>query len=1777
MKKIHGVASLLLIFAAVLSCANISRDVLTDGRAVFSGNGGELPRSEALEGSVLDSKTGKGVPGAIVELKNANLGVGYFRTVTDSRGRYRIADFLKNISYSATVVADGYVVHSERADIIPPSYNVNLDREAILAGEVKDSSGRPIEGVEVRLDEGFGGEYAPSGERRTATTGSDGRYRFNRLRDRALAVVFAKPGYIGETARVKYLKKGESFDLPMVMFRPAKISGTVAVRDVKVPAVNVNVSLGGRTSYAVQTFPDGTYVFDDVKPGSYRLQLGHPGFLPEKAELTVAEGETRKGVDFSIASRSPSLSVHAYRYTFVPGSDIQFNMRTFRMEKVGVAIYRVPMEVMAGGRADPLAMSPAAAGFREVKRWSEPVRNFRPYEWRYQDLSLNAPLSPGGYCVELSGPGGIVDRKFFSVTTLGVVMKRSRDSVFAYVTDLVKNRPVKGVRVMLFDSTPAKKEFEKSAAPYEPPLQLEKLPARALHRGVTDENGVYRHGISGGAHMTVLALGDDGSYAFCSTGSPLAFESQMNRFFIYTDRPVYRAGNTVYYKIIGKKRDAKGVPLARKRVHYNITSGADGRVIDAGEVTLDEWGTAHGKAVIGDAEALGQYSIRAGLDAKALFDTGRFYVEEYRKPEFKIDITPSKDYFVNGDTARFKVESRYFFGAPMANALVRYRFYETALRDRDTVYWWEQDEGVRSYGRIRLQGEKFADAGGIAVLDLDCGDLNHDREITLEATVVDKSNATITAKKTVRVGRGEFYIKLVPSRNFFDDASPKRVTVKTLTHAGAPVPRTVRLQLYRYIWRPLQMVYVHESRPLFQENVTTRADGTAVVDLPRVAAGGEFDLVATARDARGNDIQASRVIWIYRDDGADVASRFKNLELTVDKSALPGPGNLTCLVKSRFAGATVCLTVEGRGLFDHRVVTLKGNMATVTIPVKAEYGPNFYVHAVMQRNRALYTAHAESGIPAKDTALDISIRTDSGKYLPGGKASVLLTVKDKKGNPVRADVSLACVDESIFHVRPDHTPNILDYFYSRVSNWVLTSYSYPITLLAGAVKSVIRLVRERFEDTALWLPSVRTGADGTARVSIDLPHNLTTWRITARGHDMEGRVGQATMNFLVTQDLAARIGRPRFFSEGDKVSLIGIVTSNTEKDLPSVKDELSVDGTPVAPDEKIALSLPARGTARSYYPITVPENRESLELYYRVQAGKDAGDALKLRVPVESRGARYDLFASGDTSENKTVELAPLGGTDDFDFSPKLLVVTVDPGPVAKMLRAAEELAQYPYACIEQSISAALPAFVLRDLLRRRNLGQIADFKKLDERMQRALQKIHDEQNDDGTWGWFSGDRGNEYVTGHVLASLKQARLLGLAVNGETVERGIEAARRILDSNEADADLKAFMLAAAAEWGEWNAEASGFVARSKDPNPYRLANHVRALAIAGKLHGFGADARKKMGDELSTSLSILLRMQRKDGRGVFWAATEEQRYGWPGGDTEVSSHVLRAFLAAGHTSPVTGMLAASLMKRGTGNAWLSTKESAAVISSLCAWLDHSGASLEAKGRVRISLNGAPRGEIAYDISRRAHPADLSLSIPLGSAGGGKYAVTVEGDPGVTFGAALRGNLYFKKEGFLSFLKSEERGLRVLDNGISLSRDYSAVTRVRDINDAEYSVPRAFTGQTRLRVGDEIMVRLCFRARDDFEFLLLEDFLPSGFEVVKQDAYMGARPYARVERRDERMVFFFTAVAKGSVCEVAYTMRAELPGEFIARPARAECMYEPSVQGWSKPARFTVEK
>ncbi|MBP7734900.1 MAG: carboxypeptidase regulatory-like domain-containing protein [Spirochaetes bacterium] len=1780
---------ILTVGVSYISCDTAGVKRLSDGRSQY-GETKKLSGKSTIEGYVQDAATKKRIKGARVEIKNANMGVGYYLRETGADGYFKIDDFIPYIKYMVEVSADGYVTYTSTGAISEGTHTIELKPESVLTGIVTNSRGEPLRGVEVKLntniqEEGEEGEYAAP-KPKISATGAKGEYRFDKLPAGSYMATFSGPNFITETARLQNIKEGETFTLPMVMIRPATVSGKVAIEGINTGAINVDVTISGTVTYSATTYQDGSFRFEDVKPGNYKMTVSHQGFYDlQPREIRIAEGEKKEQVNFVVKAKEPQVQVYAYRYTFSPGDTIEFNIRSLRLESLRVTIYKVPVDLLVRGGVDPDKLNPEESGLKAVTSWDEPIKEFEPYEWRYQSLQVKTAMATGGYCVEVKGAGRVVSRKFFSLTTVGVVMKRSQDSIFSYVTNLVDNTPIADAKIAIFDTTPVQKKGKKKTT-YKAPEKIEDLPVAVVLKGVTDEKGIYHKKLQSGKYLSAIVIGKDGSYALCNTGAPSSFEKEQKKYFIYTDRPVYRAGDTVHYKIIGKNRESRFVPIQGHKIHYKIRNWDMDKIIDEGEASLDEWGAADSKVVLSREGNLGVHEIMVGPSEKNLYSRGKFYVEQYRKPEFTINVTPSKEYFINGDTAEFKVEAKYFFGAPLKGALVKYRFYETKLRDTDTSYWWEQDYGTGgSYNRIILEGEKYADNNGIAVLRLHAGNYPYDREITCEATVVDRSNVSISSSNKVRVGRGEYYIKIEPSQHFFSSGEKKPVIIRTLTHTGRPHGAKVKVELFRYIWKPWERVYVHDAKPLFSEQVSTDSQGIATVNLPKeFSFYGEFDLVVNGVDRKDNVITASRVIWIYSLEGARVASRFKNLELSVNATELAKPGEITCLIKSCFTDAYVCVTLEGRDVYESKVIKMTGNIMPVQFTIKTEYAPNLFVTATMQRKRALYTSSAGISLPVHDTALAISIEPDKQKYLPGEKASVLLKAVDGNGKPARADLSLAAVDEAIFQVRYDHTPLMRDYFYTKISNWVLTSYSYPITMLAGAAKDGKVKVREKFEDTAFWSAKIRTGEDGTARVNFTLPDNLTTWRLTVRGHDQAGRMGEKKTTFLVTQDLIARIGKPRFMVEGDTLSLIGIVNSNTERGLKKVDTIFKADDRVLEADEAVTISLPAFGSARTYYPYKVPKDRKEVTLQYSARSIGDARDALKLTVPVERRGTPFKLYGIGDMAVNRTVTVTPLAETDDFSFVPESVTVSLSPSPIIQMLRATKYLSEYPYGCIEQTLNSFIPNLALNRMLKQKGYGRFINEKakkKLDDKVSAGIDRIQRYQNDDGTWGWWSGSRGNAFVTGYVLYSLRLAQEAGFTVDKPVVTRGLTAVQRYFSNPKLEEwDAVAYLMYINALWGRWDHEIFKKIIKVKDPGTYRTACLVKALALARAHPKLTDDMRSEINAMAPRLVDLLLQSARKDGCGIYWESRGNDRWSWPGGDTEITAHVLSALIGAGDRSTVPAQIVRSLCSRSRGDAWNSTKETATVMIALCGYLEAMGGPAVTRGAVRFSLDGKKIADISYDLEDPKVMENLTRKIQLeGGNARNSFTVTAEGEAGsdVSFDVVIGGTLYFKDKGALSLIRSEERGIRSLSNGISITRTFASITRVRDSRNNEYMVPQSLAGKKVIQIGDELLVKVKFQAQDDFQYLVLEDYLPSGFEVTKNNAYDEYTPFVHIERWDNRMVYFFTDLKKNEIYEVAYIVRAELPGNFMVKPSRMECMYEPSIQGWSAPVVVDVEK
>ncbi len=1780
-----------VIMSAIMMSDTMPRIVSSGESGTLFAKSADLEEKAYIEGTVTDSVTGKPVKGAVVEIKNANRGVGYYKTETDRSGYYKINDFIPYIKYEVEISAEGYVSYSQTVSITSVKNDIKLTKESIISGTVKDSSGNTISDVEIALrpsydyyggeGEGDGG-YTPP---KPVFSKSDGRgnYSFSKLPAGPYLVTFTKGGFITETASLAGIKTAENFKLQMVMYRPATVSGNVRIKGIDSPAVNINVTAEGRYSYSNVTYRDGSFILEDVKPGTYTLTLSHQGFNEVKIKnFRVSEGQKLDSLKYTVEAKSPEINIHSYRYTFTPGNEVEFNLRTLRLDSVHVRVFKVPFDNFVAGNREPESMDAAKSGFKTVTEWDESVKDFNPYEWMYFSVKVNKPLSAGGYCIEVKGKGDILTRKFFTVTNIGVVVKRSPGNITAYVTDLVQNTPVKNVSVVLYDHNFRKINNETTLNDSEG-IDIERLPVKVLGKGKTDENGMFRTTASSDQRMFLLAVSDEGSYAICSAGASNYYRSEKDKLFIYTDRPVYRTGDKIFFKILAKRMEHKFVPIKNKTLYYSIQRPGSTREIASGTMELDDWGTIHGSADIPSDSELGYFNIKAGFKEDDMYGTGSFYIEQYRKPEFKVEIMPSKDFFINGETAEFKVESKYFFGAPLANALVKYRFYERKIETDDDPMGDEYRNDSSSYSRMRLEGEKYTDASGSTLLKIAAGNYPYDREITLEATVTDKSNITITSQKTIRIGRGEFYIKIVPEENFFGAKSEKKVSVTALTHAGKPVSTTLELSLLKYIWKPVQRVYIHDTRPYFTKKVTTDANGKALFSLPSdFTAYGEFDLTASGGDAKGNQITGSKIIWIYNDAGGDAEAKLKDLELTVNRSELDKPGEITCLVKSRFTDSYVLVTLEGRDLYEYKVVKMSKNIVPVKFNIDTKLAPNLFVRCAMQRGRALYTAEQEVTIPVDDVKLTLTLTPDKKKYSPGDTIKVKLKAVDEKGVPAATDISLAAVDESIFMVRSDNTPEISGYFYSKISNWVLTAYSYPITLLAGAGKDAQVKVRENFKDTAFWEAAIRTDKNGEAEISFKAPDNLTTWRLTARGHDRSGRMGEARKKFLSTQDIIARIGKPRFLVEGDKTGIIGIVNNNTDSGIEKISTELKVDGRVVPADKEFSVSLTGFGSARKFYTIEVPQGKDSVAMEYSALTPAKKGDAVKHTIPVEKRGLKYTITGSGDASTGKEIELKSVKGSEDFEFVPEDIRVTLTPSPVLQIIKAAEYLNSYPYGCIEQTINRFIPKLAMLSLMRNSEYASLVPDKlKLDVKddIPEGIKKIESAQNSDGSWGWWDGDRGNGYLTGYALYSLYFIRTNGYEINGSVVEQGLGAVQRFFeDQSKSDNDELSYLVYIYALHQRWEHSVFKRIAFDEKINPYQAANLLKAVIVftgSGKLQDFEAREIRQAEDILIKKIKD---SAKRDSGGVYWPETTDQAWSWPGGRAEITAHVLSALILSGADESLASQAMVTLTHSFNGECWNSTKGSGTVILAMCDYLRGKDSGFKSEGKAVFSLNGKKLGDISYNLKDGKGLDQLTKSFPLTrESRADSYKLKADGDlsGGAVYSAALSGTLYFKPQGLFSFIKSEKRSIKALSNGIEARRDMFYLNRIKDQKMQEYLVPQGVDEKGKISVGDELLVRVKFRADENYGFLMLEDFLPAGFEVVTESAYNEFQPYSHVEKRDNRMVFFFTGVEKGKEIEIAYIIRAELPGSFIMRPSRISCMYEDSVQGWSQPAIIDV--
>ncbi|HXK95350.1 MAG TPA: hypothetical protein PKV38_16865, partial [bacterium] len=328
---------------------------------------------------------------------------------------------------------------------------------------------------------------------------------------------------------------------------------------------------------------------------------------------------------------------------------------------------------------------------------------------------------------------------------------------------------------------------------------------------------------------------------------------------------------------------------------------------------------------------------------------------------------------------------------------------------------------------------------------------------------------------------------------------------------------------------------------------------------------------------------------------------------------------------------------------------------------------------------------------------------------------------------------------------------------------------------------------------------------------------------------------------------------------------------------------------------------------------------------------------------------------------------------------------------------------------------------------------------------------------------------------------------------------------------------------------------------------------VSALALHGR------QREKEAGDVLDLLLS---RLQNLSERHAAWQVDPGQVWGWNGTSIETTAWGLMAMMEIRGRDAVTDKITQWLIDSRRGNRWRSTRETALVIEALVQ-------VMKAEQQVQeftdvpytIRLNGQTVQEGTITKSRFVKPVVVSLRPQNGA-----NQITLE---------LARPLGYWSLNNTL-FHRGEMRQ-PVPHDYFKMTRLYETALHTKDYRGRPKLLPQGFSPDDPLKVGQEILVSLVIEAKQDLPYLIIEDPLPSGCEVIESfftRNVEGWRPYSHYERRDQKMVFFLDDVPEGEL-RIEYLIRTELPGVFRANPAYGWCMYYPEVHALTATNRLTV--
>jgi uncharacterized protein YfaS (alpha-2-macroglobulin family) len=902
----------------------------------------------------------------------------------------------------------------------------------------------------------------------------------------------------------------------------------------------------------------------------------------------------------------------------------------------------------------------------------------------------------------------------------------------------------------------------------------------------------------------IMAYGPDGDYAVLDLArAPLdltAMDVQGRDvglgldIFNFTDRGIYRPGETVHLTALLRDADARAV-TGRTLVVELLRP--DGKRQDTRRLAPEDMAGGYVTALdLPDTAARGRWTISMTVEGTEVETSTKISVEDFVPQKLKLTLSPEEPAILrDGGTSEITLDAQFYYGAP-GSALDT----EAKARVQRDPNPFPHHKGY-SFGDVAetFQEQVFdleislTDEEGSAKTRLSLAGRTIDSQTPLRASVV-----LGVAEPGGRYVRDGLFVPIRTEDQYigfntrFDGRAkrnaPANIDLIAVDAGGARIASAVDWSLFResygYNWyrENDRWVYRGRKRDQYVDSGRIAISADAPARWGKSLDYGRYRLETV--DADGTIASVRFGVGWYNTGETDAPDRI--LVGATDLPETPG-GSFLLNLEAPYAGQGDIVIADHK-VRSLRTISIPEGVSSVRIPYEAEWGHSIYAMVTLytpldadkkqSAKRAVGLTHIALGRSSQ--TIDVSLNTPD-RVAPRETIEVPITLSGAVNG--KAYLTLAAVDEGILALTKFRSPDAAETLFAKMAfaldvqddyarilePWSATTTRSGGDSLGGAGLSVVPT-----QTVALFRGPV-TVRNGKAVVPLDLPDFNGELRLMATAWT-KNAVGSASKPLKVRDAVPATLALPRFLAPGDR-AVATLSLDNIDGTPGTYRSRVSAAGLLDATDATFDLPV---GTRDQSSVEILAEGVGVYEVETEISGPRDYGvtsvNPIEVRSPFRPVSRRFLTPIEPGESYRLPDEMF-----EGYARNSASIDVGVSPLPGLNPAAYVNALSRYPYGCTEQTVSSAMP------LLYVEQLGGFKDSSDVQTRtgISKAILKLGSRQSPSGAFGlWSEGDGAlAPWLQLYVTEFLVEADRRDFDVPEDILTTAMDAAKSLSDMN----------------------------------------------------------------------------------------------------------------------------------------------------------------------------------------------------------------------------------------------------------------------------------------------------------------------------------------------------------------------------------------------------------